>query len=256
METFYGRADYLGHTWSARINGQRAALFEGDWLQGDSATVHEVDVQEVRWLPPTTPRTILCVGKNYRAHAAEMNSDVPETPLFFLKQLGALASHDEIIHIPTWAGRIDYEGELVLVIGKVARRVSSPDEAMDVIAGLTIGNDITARDLQATDGQWTRAKGFDQFSPVGPWVLRDRRPEGRRITTRVNGAIRQDSSTDELIFTCDRLIMEASRFMTLYPGDLIFTGTPSGIGPVGDGDRVEVSVQGIGMLSNLIKNGD
>ncbi|MCL5116002.1 MAG: fumarylacetoacetate hydrolase family protein [Firmicutes bacterium] len=257
MSLLFARVLYQGRPWSAAVDGDKADLFEGDWLRdGKGSTVHRVSLEEITWLPPVEPRTILCVGRNYQAHAAEMNSDVPKTPLFFLKQLGALNAHQAIVHRPVWAGRLDYEGELVLVMGKTVRNVTSSDEAMAAVAGMTVGNDYTARELQSSDGQWTRAKGFDDFAPVGPWVLMDNHPEGRRVTTAVNGTIRQDASTDEMIFGCDRLIMEASRFMTLHPGDLIFTGTPSGIGPVGEGDIVTVTVQGIGTLSNSIKNGD
>jgi len=256
MAIRYSRVLYQGRTWSAVIEGERAELFEGNWLDGQGPIVHQVGLDEVSFLSPVQPRTILCVGRNYQAHASELGNDVPENPLFFLKQIGALTGHNTDVIRPTWVGRVDYEGELVLIIGKTVRHVTSSQEAMAAVLGLTVGNDMTARELQSKDGQWTRAKGFDTFAPVGPWVLVDRYPENRRVTTMVNGVMRQDGSTNDMIFSCDRLIREASRFMTLYPGDMIFTGTPSGIGPVEHGDVVNVTVQGIGTLSNSIKNGD
>lgn len=256
MSTLYARVLFEGQPWSAAIDGDHAELLEGDWWEGTGPSVRRVALSEVQWLPPVAPRAILCVGRNYQAHAAEFKNDVPQEPLFFFKPLSSLAAHGAEIGRPTWVGRVDYEGELVLVIGKSIRNVTSSQEAMEAVRGLTIGNDVTARELQSHDGQWTRAKGFDTFAPVGPWVLMDNHPEGRRVTTRVNGQIRQDASTDELIFGCGRLIMEASRFMTLSPGDVIFTGTPAGVGPVEDGDVVDVTVQGVGTLSNSIKNRD
>ncbi len=256
MAPCYGRVRFQGRDWSAVIEGERLGLLDGDWWSKRATVVAQAAVKDVTWLPPILPRTILCVGRNYRDHAAELGNDVPAEPLFFLKQWGALTAHEAVVTAPKWAGRIDYEGELVLVIGKTVRNVTSSREAVDAVMGLTVGNDITARQLQSRDGQWTRSKGFDGFAPVGPWVVLDQHPEGRQVTTTVNGLVRQDASTDAMIFPCDRLIMEASRFMTLYPGDLIFTGTPAGVGPVESGDVVEVTVQGVGKLSNLIKNGD
>ncbi|NMP22287.1 fumarylacetoacetate hydrolase family protein [Sulfobacillus harzensis] len=252
----YARVRHEGRVWSARVLDSAVELLDGDWLRAPGAVVKTVSTGAIEWLPPVADPTILCVGRNYRAHAEELNNEVPQLPLFFLKQRGALAADGQVVHAPGWAGRIDYEGELVLVIGRTVRDCRSSDEALAAIKGLTIGNDITARALQSQDGQWTRAKGFDEFAPVGPWVVVDENPESRRVTTRVNGEIRQDGSTDEMIFACDRLIMEASRFMTLRPGDLIFTGTPSGVGPVQDGNQMEITIQGIGTLSNSIKIGD
>ncbi|PSR21728.1 MAG: 2-hydroxyhepta-2,4-diene-1,7-dioate isomerase [Sulfobacillus acidophilus] len=256
MSEKYARVKHHGTAFAAIVHDDMVELFEeGEPLTRGTA-VGSVPVAQVQWLSPVQPRTILCVGRNYRAHAAELHNPVPLEPLFFLKPTSALVGHQDVILRPTWVGRVDYEGELVLVLGKTVRHVTSTQEALDAIFGLTIGNDVTARDLQRSDGQWTRAKGFDTFAPVGPWIVRDNQSQSRRITTRVNGVIRQDGSTDDLIFSCDRLIMEASRFMTLYPGDLIFTGTPAGIGPVESGDEVDISIQGIGTLSNCVKNGD
>lgn len=256
MTEYLGRVRLEGKVWSARVDGEQVELLEGDWLQGPGKRVTTVPTSEVEWLPPVDNVTVLCVGRNYRAHAAELKNEVPKHPLFFLKQRGALTGHQSAVHAPAWAGRIDYEGELVLVIGRTLKNCTSAQEAMAAVRGITIGNDVTARELQSQDGQWTRAKGLDGFAPLGPWVAVGENPASRRLITRVNGEIRQDGSTDDMIFACDRLIMEASRFMTLYPGDLIFTGTPSGIGPIEDGDQVEISIQGIGTLSNSIRIDD
>lgn len=257
MSERFARVWYEDRVWSCRVGDGEIQLIDGDWIEGARRSHgRPVPASEVHWLAPTEPRTILCVGRNYYAHAAEMHNEVPTQPLFFLKQRGALTGHHSPVLRPSWVGRVDFEGELVLVMGKTLRNCQTSREALEAVAGLTVGNDVTARELQKTDGQWTRAKGFDTFAPVGPWVLVDQHPEGRRITTRVNGELRQDSSTDQLIFGCDRLIMDASRFMTLHPGDMIFTGTPAGVGPVEDGDTVEISVQDVGTLSNSIKNGD
>lgn len=258
MSELWARVTYNNRPWSARVEGDAVDLFDGQWLDERNRlkASKRVGISEVSWLAPVTPHTILCVGRNYQAHAAELHHQVPAKPLFFLKQFGSLAAHQSVVRRPTWVGRVDYEGELVLVIGKLVRHVGTSQEARSAILGLTIGNDITARDLQDQDGQWTRAKGFDTFAPVGPWVLLDQETAGRQVSTTVNGAIRQDGNTHDFIFPAERLIMEASRFMTLYPGDLIFTGTPAGVGPVNDGDTVEVTIEGIGTLSNLIKNED
>lgn len=256
MKDQWARVQYQGRTWSALVQGDQLTLYEGNWLTQPGSAGPRISVSQAVWLPPVEPRTILCVGRNYRAHAAELNNAPPKEPLFFLKQWGSLTSHQAPIYRPSWVGRVDYEGELVLVIGKTVGRAASSREAMAAVAGITAGNDVTARELQKTDGQWTRAKGFDSFAPVGPWVALESHPEGRSVTTTVNGEVKQRGSTDDLIFPCDQLIMEASRFMTLYPGDLIFTGTPAGVGPLQEGDVVEVSVQGVGKLSNSVKNGD
>jgi 2-keto-4-pentenoate hydratase/2-oxohepta-3-ene-1,7-dioic acid hydratase in catechol pathway len=256
MSERWGRVWYADRAWSARIEEDQALLCEGDWLTDAGRVVQSVPLTDVQWLSPVAARTVLCVGRNYREHAAEFDNPVPAEPLFFLKQPGSVIGHQQPVSRPDWVGRVDYEGELVLVIGKPVRRLESPERAREAILGLTVGNDVTARELQRRDGQWTRAKGFDSFAPVGPWVVLGNRTEGRRITTRVNGTVRQDASTDDLIFSCERLIMDASQFMTLERGDLLFTGTPAGVGPVVAGDTVEISVEGVGTLRNSIKNGD
>ncbi|MSP16744.1 MAG: FAA hydrolase family protein [Myxococcales bacterium] len=197
------------------------------------------------------PTKILGVGVNYRAHAVEMKKALPEEPLFFWKPPSALLAPGQSIVRPRGYLRMDFEGELALVIGKRARRVDRA-HALDYVLGYTCLNDVTVRDLQVKDVQFTRAKGFDTFCPVGPRVVSGLDPSNLRLVTRVNGVVRQDSSTSDLIFDVPAIIVAASRFCTLEEGDVITTGTPSGVGPLVAGDVVEIEIEGIGMLSNPV----
>jgi len=199
------------------------------------------------------PSKILCIGRNYADHAAELGHDVPKEPLVFFKPPSALIEPGEAIVLPGLSERVDYEGELVVVIGERCRNVAEAD-AMKVVGGYTLMNDVTARDLQTKDGQWARAKGFDTFAPVGPVVVTDLDPSDLEIMTLVNGQVVQRGRTSQLIFPIPRLIAHLSRFCTLEPGDLISTGTPSGVGPLRDGDTVEVRIPGIGSLINPVVN--
>ena len=207
-------------------------------------------LERLTLLPPVKPTKIAALGRNYLEHAKEMGSDLPPEPLVFLKAPTAVIGPGEEIVIPTGAGRIDYEGELVAVIGKRCRNVPE-EQAFDVILGYTCGNDVTAREQQSKDGQWARAKSYDSFAPIGPVIVTGLRPEGRRLMTRLNGRIVQEAPTDRMMFKVSRQVAHISRFMTLLPGDLIFTGTPSGIGPMRPGDVVEVEIEGIGLLRNI-----
>lgn len=197
------------------------------------------------------PTKIIGVGLNYRAHAAEMGKPLPEEPLLFLKPPSALIGPGQPIVRPAGYARVDYEGELAIVMGRRARRVSAA-AALDYVRGYTCLNDVTVRDLQKKDVQYTRAKGFDSFCPVGPRVVADLDPRGLHIVTRVNGATRQDSSTSDLIFDVPSIIAFVSRVMTLEEGDLITTGTPPGVGDLQPGDRVEIEIEGIGILANPV----
>jgi 2-keto-4-pentenoate hydratase/2-oxohepta-3-ene-1,7-dioic acid hydratase in catechol pathway len=198
-----------------------------------------------------SPSKIIGIGQNYRAHAAEMGKAIPEEPLMFLKPPSAIIADGTPIVRPAGYERVDYEGELGVVIGTRARNVSR-DAALAVVAGYTCVNDVTVRDLQKTDGQWARAKGFDSFCPIGPRVVAGLDPSNLRIQTRVNGAIKQDSSTSDLIFDVPALIAFVSRYMTLEVGDVISTGTPAGVGNLSPGDVVEVEIEGIGVLRNPV----
>jgi 2-keto-4-pentenoate hydratase/2-oxohepta-3-ene-1,7-dioic acid hydratase in catechol pathway len=210
-----------------------------------------VPLAGARLLPPSVPSKILAVGQNYRAHVAEMGKGVPDEPLLFLKAPSALLAPGEPIVRPGGYERVDYEGELCLVIGRRARHVRAA-EALDYVLGYTILNDVTVRDLQKKDVQYTRAKGFDTFAPCGPFIETDLDPSRLRLVTRVNGAVQQDSTTDDMIFTVPELIAFASRVMTLEPGDLFSTGTPKGVGQLWPGDVVEVEIEGIGTLRNPV----
>jgi 2-keto-4-pentenoate hydratase/2-oxohepta-3-ene-1,7-dioic acid hydratase in catechol pathway len=197
------------------------------------------------------PSKIVGIGQNYRAHAAEMGKGIPEEPLMFLKPPSSMISDGMAIERPSGYERVDYEGELGVVIGKRARNVSRED-ALQYVAGFICVNDVSCRDLQKKDGQWARAKGFDTFCPVGPRVVSGLDPSNLRITTRVNGVVKQDSSTSDMIFDVPAIIAFVSRHMTLEEGDLISTGTPAGVGNLAPGDVVEVEIAGIGILRNPV----
>jgi 2-keto-4-pentenoate hydratase/2-oxohepta-3-ene-1,7-dioic acid hydratase in catechol pathway len=204
-------------------------------------------------LPPVTPSKILCVGRNYREHAAELGNEVPKEPLLFLKPPSSLLAPGASVRMPALSKRIDYEGELAIVIGRRCRNLGPDEDVRQYIRGYTIVNDVTARDIQKSDGQWTRGKGWDTFCPTGPLVSDEIDPLNGSpvtVTTRLNGAVKQNGSTADLIFPIDFLLRYITAFTTLEPGDLIPTGTPSGVGPVQSGDTVEVEVAGLGVLRN------
>ncbi len=208
-------------------------------------------IEDVTLLPPSTPSKIVAVGLNYRDHAEEMGKPIPEEPLIFIKPSSAVIGPGDEIVYPRASKRVDYEAELALVVGKRARRVS-PEEAGDYILGYTCFNDVTARDLQRKDVQYTRAKGFDTFAPMGPWIETEIDPSDLLVESYVNGERRQSSSTANMIFDVYYLLSFVSHVMTLFPGDVIATGTPSGVGPVAVGDEVEIRIGGIGSLVNRI----
>lgn len=197
------------------------------------------------------PSKIIGIGVNYRAHAVEMGKGLPEEPLMFLKPPSAVIGDRGAIERPAGYERVDYEGELGVVIGQRTRGISR-ERALDAVLGLTCVNDVTVRDLQKKDGQWARAKGFDTFCPIGPRIVAGLDPSNLRITTRVNGQIRQDSSTSDLIFDVPTLIAFVSAHVTLEPGDVISTGTPAGVGNLAVGDTVEVEIEGIGVLTSAV----
>ncbi len=209
----------------------------------------------VRLLAPVLPAKIIGIGKNYAEHAEEMGSEPPSEPLAFLKPSTSVIGPREQIKIPEQSQRVDYEGELAVVIGRMCRHVAA-DDAADVILGYTCGNDVTARDLQERDNQWARAKGFDTFCPLGPWIQTEFDPAAARIETSVNGELRQQGSGADLIFSVGKLVEWVSSIMTLLPGDVILTGTPAGIGQLNDGDHVKVEIAGIGSLDNEVSLGD
>jgi len=204
-------------------------------------------------LAPVTPSKIICVGRNYKEHVSEMGNELPKEPLLFLKPPSSLLAPGGTVKMPALSKRIDYEGELAIVIGQRCSRLSPAEDPLDYIRGYTIVNDVTARDIQKSDGQWTRGKGWDTFCPVGPIVSDEIDPldsDPVTVTTRLNGQVKQQGSTTDLIFPLDFLLRYISASITLEPGDLIPTGTPAGVGPVNAGDVVEVEVTGLGILKN------
>jgi 2-keto-4-pentenoate hydratase/2-oxohepta-3-ene-1,7-dioic acid hydratase in catechol pathway len=235
-------AELIGHPFgvgeSVRLTGARYSL------------------ADVRLLAPVLPSKVVAIGRNYLDHVREMGNEPPPEPVIFLKPSTAVAGpRDPIIYPAGLSERVDFEGELAVVIGRLCRQV--PQERVpDVIFGYTCANDVTARDLQAKDGQWARAKGFDTFCPLGPWIETDLDPADLELTTIVNGEIRQNARTSQLMHGVTELVSYVSDVMTLLPGDVLLTGTPAGVGPLKDGDEVSVTIEGIGMLSNGVTSRD
>jgi 2-keto-4-pentenoate hydratase/2-oxohepta-3-ene-1,7-dioic acid hydratase in catechol pathway len=211
-----------------------------------------VPISEVLLLSPVKPTKIVAVGANYKNHVLEMGRKLPEEPLIFLKPASAVVGPNDIIIYPRMAKRVDYEGELALIIRKKTYGLDDDEDVKDYILGYACFNDVTARDLQGKDVQFTRAKSFDTFAPVGPCIATDVDPSRMRLKTFLNGKLKQSSSTRNLIFPVPFLVRFISRIMTLFPGDIITTGTPAGIGPMYPGDRVDVQIEGIGTLSNTV----
>ncbi|MDZ4168514.1 MAG: fumarylacetoacetate hydrolase family protein [Coriobacteriia bacterium] len=208
-------------------------------------------LHEVRLLAPTLPTKVVCVGLNYRGHIAEMGHEMPTEPVIFLKPSTSVIATQQTIPLPPGVGRVDYEAELGVVIGRRTHNATR-DEAMANVLGFTCGNDVTARDLQKRDGQWSRAKGFDGFCPLGPWIETDVDPADLALECLVNGEIRQTARTSDMLFDPYELVSFASTVMTLVPGDVVLTGTPAGIGPLHHGDVVEVRIEGVGSLVNVV----
>lgn len=212
----------------------------------------KIPLTEVKLDTPCVPSKILCVGRNYVEHAKELGNEVPKVPLIFLKPSSSIISNGEHILLPPQSTQVEHEAELVVVIGKRGKNLTA-ETAKEYIFGYTIGNDVTARDLQKTDGQWTRAKGFDTFCSFGPWIDTEFDASDAVVTCRVNGQMRQMASTRDMVFNVTTLIAYISSIMTLEPGDLIFTGTPAGVGELKNGDVVDVEIEGLGKLSNPVK---
>jgi 2-keto-4-pentenoate hydratase/2-oxohepta-3-ene-1,7-dioic acid hydratase in catechol pathway len=205
-------------------------------------------------LAPCQPSKIVCIGRNYVEHAAEHGAEVPAEPLVFLKPPSAVVGPDEPVVLTRLSQRVEHEGELVVVIGQRARHLQ-PENALDVVLGYTCGNDVTARDLQRRDGQWSRAKGFDTFCPLGPWIETELDWRAQQVQCLVNGQVRQSGSTSDMVFGVPELLAYVTAVMTLEPGDVLMTGTPSGVSPLRAGDSMTVSVSGIGLLSNPVVAG-
>ena len=228
---------------------------EGDPFSHFHLTSRAKQIGEAKLLSPCLPSKIVALGLNYRDHAEEVKLPIPDKPLLFIKPSTSVIGPGEAILYPKMSKRVDYEAELAVVIGKVAKNVSE-EKAADYILGYTCLNDVTARDLQPKDGQWTLSKSFDTFSPIGPWIVTDMDPYQLEISSYLNGERRQHSNTKNLIFGPRQLLSFISWAMTLLPGDVIATGTPSGIGPMAIGDQIDVVIEGIGTLSNHVVKGN
>ncbi len=226
---------------------------DGDVEGLRSRRIEPIVLEEAELLPPVRPTKIVCVGRNYREHAAELGNEIPTEPLLFFKPSSSLLAPGGVVRRPKLSQRVDYEGELCVVIGKTCYKLRTDEDVRPYILGYTCLNDVTARDLQKKDGQWARAKGFDTFCPVGPVVADGLDPwAGVGVETRVNGTVRQNGNTRDFIFMVDVVMRYIAEAMTLYPGDLIATGTPQGVGPVVAGEVMEVSVEGVGSLRNSV----
>ena len=234
------------------ILDERVGSIEGSPFEEFRRTEAEIPLEDVQLLAPTLPSKIICVGRNYVAHAEEHDAEVPEVPLVFLKPPSSLIGPGDTIYLPPQSQQVEHEGELAVVIGKRARWLD-PEAALDYVLGYTVANDVTARDLQRRDGQWTRGKGFDTFCPLGPWIETDFDPTDSLVTVHVNEELRQMASTRDMVFTVKQLLAYVTSVMTLEPGDILLTGTPAGVGRLEAGDSVEVVVEGLGTLTNPVE---
>jgi len=236
------------------VDDDEIVVLRGDpMFSGFDTTEERIPLADVKFLAPVIPRSkVVAVGRNYREHAAELGNEAPAEPLLFLKPNTSVIGPGDTIVRPQQSSRVDFEGELAIVIGSIAKNVPEADAA-SVVFGYTVANDVTARDLQEKDGQWARAKGFDTFCPLGPVIETEFEVASQGIETRVNGEVRQSGRLDEMVHSVASVIAYASAVFTLLPGDVILTGTPAGVGPIVAGDTVEVTVEGIGTLSNPVR---
>ena len=242
-----GNCEYTGFLAEELLHVTEGDIYVGEWRKTGEA----FPLAEVELLAPCRPTKVVCVGLNYRDHAQEMGEDLPAEPIIFLKPPSAVIGAGQFIVYPEWIGRMDYEAELVVVLGKRGKNINSADAA-EYIFGYTCGNDITARHLQKKDGQWSRAKSFDTFCPLGPWIVTGIDASALDISLVVNGETKQQSSTTQLVVNPAELVAFVSRVMTLEPGDVILTGTPSGVGPLKPGDSVTVRIGKVGELTNTV----
>ena len=247
------------------LDGPRYAVLEGSSVHPLSTAAFPLDksarsaqglsLDEVTLLAPVQPSKIVCVGRNYREHAAELGNKMPDEPLLFLKAPSSIISSGDRIELPKQSQQVEHEGELGVVIGRRARNLTEDEDPLSYVFGYTCVNDVTARDLQRKDVQFTRGKSFDTFCPVGPWIVDDLDPTSATVITRVNGEVKQQGNTRDMAFSVAYLIRYIAAIMTLYPGDLIATGTPAGVSRLKHGDTVEVEVSNIGTLRNPVYDG-
>jgi 2-keto-4-pentenoate hydratase/2-oxohepta-3-ene-1,7-dioic acid hydratase in catechol pathway len=239
------------------IEGFAVFALEGD-LNACNLSLERIEpsfsLKDATLLPPVVPSKIVCIGRNYREHAAELGNPMPVEPLLFLKAPSAVIGDGDLIELPKASERVEHEGELAVVIGRECRRIGEDEDPLAYVLGYTCANDVTARDLQRRDVQFTRAKSFDTFCPIGPYIVTGLDPQDLRVETRVNGQTRQTGRTSDLAFPIPFLLRFISNVMTLKPGDIISTGTPAGVSPLNAGDTVEVEVEGVGVLRNRVSS--
>jgi 2-keto-4-pentenoate hydratase/2-oxohepta-3-ene-1,7-dioic acid hydratase in catechol pathway len=246
------RFTHKGKTGYGILKEENLHPVEGSIFRKFRVSQEKIPISKVVLLPPVVPSKIVAVGANYKSHVREMGRQIPDEPLIFLMPPSSVVGPNDIIIYPKMSKRVDYEGELALVIKKKTRLLKEDEDVGDCILGYTCFNDVTARDLQLKDGQFTRAKSFDTFASVGPCIATDVQPDNLRLKTFLNGKLKQSSSMKNLIFSVPFLVRFISCIMTLEPGDIITTGTPAGVGPMFPGDRVDVQIEGIGTLSNTV----
>lgn len=247
LRFFYRKKAYWGV-----VKNRYVFFLKGSPFFRIQPTSRKIALKNMRILPPVNPGKIVLAGLNYKDHARELNMEIPREPVIFIKPSTAVVAHNDVIIYPEGVNRLDYEAELAVVIKRKGKDIK-PLEVKKYIFGYTCLNDVTARDLQKRDGQWTRAKSFDTFCPVGPWIETEFDPDNARVQTYLNGKLKQDSNTSNFIFSVPYLISFVSAIMTLNPGDIISTGTPSGVGPMRRGDRIETVISGLGTLKNRVK---
>lgn len=243
----------VGDDGTLDTSGLRIAVLSGDpFFSPSQSTGEALNYDDVRLVAPIIPRSkIVAAGRNFADHAAELGNDVPKTPLIFFKPNTAVVGPGEPIRLPAVSDHVSYEAELAVVIGRIAKNVA-PENALDHVLGYTAANDVTLRDLQKTDGQWARAKGFDTSCPLGPWIETEIDPDATGIRSWVDGDLKQDGNTEDFIFDIPTLIAFISETITLLPGDVVLTGTPAGVGKIESGDRVSIAIEGLGVLSNPV----
>lgn len=233
------------------VVGDQVSLFLGSPFESKELSGESIALDQIQLLAPVAPSKIICIGMNYAAHAAEIAQDVPDEPLMFFKPISAIIGPNDTIVLPHQSDQVELEVELAIVIGKQAKNISK-SEVKSHIFGYTIGNDITARDIQFSDLQWARSKGFDTFCPLGPWIETDFDPAGKRLDSRVHGEQRQHATTRDMIFDVETIVSFVSENVTLFPGDIILTGSPAGISRITHGDAIECEIEGIGVLHNQV----
>lgn len=233
------------------VDGPELVVLKGHPLSGFDTTGERVPLKDVKLLAPTIPSKVICIGKNFAEHAAEIGEEITIEPLIFFKPSSSIIGHGDAIVLPQQSSQVELEAELTVVMGKLAKNVSEED-ALDYIFGYTIANDVTARDLQFSDGQWARSKAFDTFCPLGPWIETEFLPEEQVVESRINGEVKQHSSITKMTHNIRTIVSHVSKNMTLLPGDIILTGSPAGISVISSGDMVECEIEGIGVLSNTV----